>query len=285
MAIGGIAIRGYGVASMLVASPIWAFDRPVSAAETVATRNRSSCAAERYNRTKLAMSHGSEALCFLGSPADPWKMSSFGRPTEPRREHAAGARAHIASHVAETIEELRAIEARDRATMSAPNRIAALVSRRSGSLLFAVIHVIWFSAWLAMNIPDWPLRFDPFPFGLLTTIVSLEAILLSVFILMSENRQVERDERQAKVDLEVNLVAEREVTKVISLLTAIHHHLGIPLDDEEVEQMHEPTRVGELVEAVEGLTPPDQDADSADAPFAAQPPGHFAEQERRPMRS
>ena len=194
-------------------------------------------------------------------------VSSLGQSTDARNERdggaSSGARAHIASHIAETIEELQAIEARDRETLSAPNRIADMVSRRSGSLWFVFVHVVWFGTWLAINIPAWPLRFDPFPFGLLTTIVSLEAILLSVFILMSENRQAERDERQAKVDLEVNLVAEREVTKVIALLTAIHHHLGIPVDDEEVEQMHEPTRVGELVEAVEGLTP-GSGADSGD---------------------
>ena len=175
---------------------------------------------------------------------------------ERDRGAAGSARTHVASHIAETIQELEAIDTRDRESLSKANRIADAVSRRSGSLWFVFLHLVWFTSWLGMNVPNWPLRFDPFPFGLLTTIVSLEAILLSVFILMSENRQAERDERHARVDLEVNLVAEREVTKVIALLTEIHRHLGIQMEDQEVEQMHEPTKVKDLVEAVEGMTPP-----------------------------
>ena len=160
--------------------------------------------------------------------------------------------AGVASHIAETIEQLQALDAQDRQAISVTNQIADLVTRRSGSLWFVSLHVVWFTTWLALNIPDWRFRFDPFPFGLLTTIVSLEAILLSVFILMSENRQTQRDERHSLVDLQVNLIAEREVTKVITLLAELRRDLGLRLEDEEIDQMNRTTNVQELVEAVDG---------------------------------
>jgi CRP/FNR family transcriptional regulator, cyclic AMP receptor protein len=88
-------------------------------------------------------------------------------------------------------------------------RIADWISDFSGSLPFLFLHLGWFVAWIALN--EVGLRFDPFPFGLLTMVVSLEAIVLSVFVLLSQNRQAARDRIQRDIEYEVNLKAELEI--------------------------------------------------------------------------
>jgi len=224
-----------------------------------------------FERTPAITDKEGTCNALQGSDAGRWPLDPyvvFVASDEARVEPAAQnshrdpskVQAGVASHIAETVEELQAIDARDRETMSARNRLADVVTRRSGSLRFVAFHVVWFTTWLALNIPDWQFRFDPFPFGLLTTIVSLEAILLSVFILMSENRQAQRDERHARVDLQVNLIAEREVTKVITMLAELRQDLGLQVQDEEVDQMNKKTKVQDLVEAVDSETVHDRNS-------------------------
>jgi len=97
-------------------------------------------------------------------------------------------------------------------------RIADWISEFSGSLPFLFIHVIVFAVWIALNTG--PLRqtrlggWDPFPYGFLTMCVSLEAIILSVFVLLSQNRQVSRDRLRNDVEYEVNLKAELEIAQL-----------------------------------------------------------------------
>ena len=86
-------------------------------------------------------------------------------------------------------------------------RISDAITRFSGSFLFLELHALWFAAWIILNlIPG--TTFDAFPFGLLTLIVSLEAIFLSTFVLMSQNRSAERDEARARADLRVSVFTE-----------------------------------------------------------------------------
>jgi CRP/FNR family cyclic AMP-dependent transcriptional regulator len=94
-------------------------------------------------------------------------------------------------------------------------KVADWISKFSGSLEFLFIHIVIFFVWIVLNVG--PLRrasfggFDPFPFGLLTMVVSLEAIILSVFVLLSQNRQAERDRVRNEIEYSVNLRAELEV--------------------------------------------------------------------------
>lgn len=81
-------------------------------------------------------------------------------------------------------------EHRARRRASAALRLADAITAFSGSMRFVALHVIWFGAWILLNL--FVLRFDPFPFGLLTMLVSLEAIFLSTFVLISQNRYEER---------------------------------------------------------------------------------------------
>ena len=94
-------------------------------------------------------------------------------------------------------------------------KVADWIAEFSGSIPFLLIHTVWFAIWIAWNmlLPD-SLRFDPYPFGLLTMAVSLEAIFLSVFVLLSQNRQVAKDRVRADIEYEVNLRAEMEVAQL-----------------------------------------------------------------------
>ena len=92
-------------------------------------------------------------------------------------------------------------------------RAADWIAAFSGSITFLMIHVVLFAAWILLNlewVPSAPM-FDPFPFGLLTMVVSLEAIILSVFVLLSQNRQASKDRVRGDIEYDVNLKAELEV--------------------------------------------------------------------------
>ena len=81
----------------------------------------------------------------------------------------------------------------------------------AGSIPFLFLHVIWFGAWLTVNSAPGLPHFDPFPFGFLTLTVSLEAIFLSVFVLLAQNRQAAKERIRADVEYDVNLKAELEI--------------------------------------------------------------------------
>jgi CRP/FNR family cyclic AMP-dependent transcriptional regulator len=97
-------------------------------------------------------------------------------------------------------------------TRTTVQRTADWIAEASGSIPFLIGHVVIFAVWIILNIdlPHMP-QFDPFPFGLLTMVVSLEAIILSVFVLLSQNRQAAKDRIRGDIEYDVNLKAELEV--------------------------------------------------------------------------
>jgi CRP/FNR family transcriptional regulator, cyclic AMP receptor protein len=110
-------------------------------------------------------------------------------------------------------------------------RVADLIAEFSGSMPFLMLNAAWFVVWIGINtLPLGLLQFDPYPFGLLTMIVSLEAIFLSCFVLISQNRQSEKDHLKADVEYQVNLKAELEVAqlhnKVDKLYEAMQGHFS-----------------------------------------------------------
>ncbi|MEO6194347.1 MAG: DUF1003 domain-containing protein [Thermoanaerobaculia bacterium] len=115
-------------------------------------------------------------------------------------------------------------EMADRRT--AVERAADWIAAFSGSITFLMLHVVFFAAWIGLNtnwLPGWkPPMFDPFPFGLLTMVVSLEAIILSVFVLLSQNRQVAKDRIRGDIEYEVNLKAELEIAQLHEKMDRLH---------------------------------------------------------------
>jgi len=108
------------------------------------------------------------------------------------------------------------------------DRIADVITSVSGRMIFAYVHIVWFGIWILLNTGRFGVRiFDPFPYGLLTMIVSLEAIFLSTFVLISQNRLSAESDRRADLDLQIGLLTEHELTRVLQMLDAIQDKLGI----------------------------------------------------------
>ena len=124
-----------------------------------------------------------------------------------------------------TIIHLRTKAAHERGLQS---RIADAITSVAGRMIFAYVHIVWFGGWILLNTGRFGVRvFDPFPYGLLTMVVSLEAIFLSTFVLISQNRLGEETERRADLDLHIGLLTEHELTRVLQMLDAIQDKLNI----------------------------------------------------------
>jgi uncharacterized membrane protein len=113
-------------------------------------------------------------------------------------------------------------------------RLADWITTFSGRMYFVYFHIVWFGVWIAVNLGFFGIQpFDPFPFGLLTMIVSLEAIFLATFVLISQNRLSAEADRRADLDLQIGLLTEYELTRAIKMLDAIQDKMGIENDADQ----------------------------------------------------
>jgi uncharacterized membrane protein len=135
---------------------------------------------------------------------------------------------------------IRSFEAKILRNRKFTERLADDINRIAGNFSFFVAHVIFFGAWVVANqglIPG-VTPIDPYPFSFLTMLVSLEAIFLSIFVLMSQNRQSTVASLREEIHLQVNQIAEREVTKALQLISEIHEKtVGKKKDDPELNRM------------------------------------------------
>jgi len=124
------------------------------------------------------------------------------------------------------------------------DKFADKLTAKFGTVFFLTANAIWFFIWIVINTNLIPgiKPFDPFPFGLLTMIVSLEAIFLAIIVLISQNRAARVAELREEIDLQINSIAESEVTKVIVLLGLLLDKSGIKIDDPELNDMVRPIR-------------------------------------------
>jgi len=120
----------------------------------------------------------------------------------------------------------RPILAADRKRRSVEDRVAGVITDFAGSMGFVYIHTAWFGLWLVINAGLLVIvsSFDPFPFGLLTLIVSLEAIFLSTFVMIAQNRQASVADARAMADYSVNMQAEAEIEMLLHLVQALVEH-------------------------------------------------------------
>jgi uncharacterized membrane protein len=135
------------------------------------------------------------------------------------------------------------------------DRIADGITSFSGRMIFAYVHIVWFVAWILLNTGWFGLKpFDPFPYGLLTMIVSLEAIFLSTFVLISQNRLAKESERRADLDLHIGLLTEHELTRVLQMLDAIQDKLGIvDHENSELADLEMETRPEDVLAEIQRL--------------------------------
>lgn len=123
-----------------------------------------------------------------------------------------------------------------------------------GSLKFLLLCVLLFVVWICWNLNFYPLLkpFDPFPFPILEMAVSLFSIILSVSVLINQNRQGRIEKIQKQVEFEVNVRAEGEVTKMLNMLHEIHHKLGLSATpDKELEEMKAPTDLEQIQQCLD----------------------------------
>ncbi len=120
---------------------------------------------------------------------------------------------------------------------SLAERLSDVLTKAIGSLASITFHIVWFTTWILINsglVPGVG-PFDPFPFGILTLIVSTEGVLLALTILISQNRMTRQADRRAHLDLQIGLLAEQEATLMLHLLQRVVRHLGLPEDSSEAE--------------------------------------------------
>ena len=129
--------------------------------------------------------------------------------------------------------------------------IADTIAGFCGRMTFVWVHIVWFGVWIPINTLPHFKHFDPFPFQFLTLVVSLEAIFLTTFVMISQNRQGKVADRRNHLDLQINLLAEQENSKMLSMLEAIMQHLEVPEDDPEVRILEEATRPEKMMEQIQ----------------------------------
>lgn len=146
----------------------------------------------------------------------------------------------------------KSFEAKSLRGRSFLTQIADDLTAVCGSTPFLIFHVLFFAGWVAINLDyvPWVAPFDPFPFGLLTMIVSLEAIFLAIFVLVSQNRSAYISTIRDEVHLGVNLIAEEEITKILEVLAEIRKELGIKKPDPQLEKMLERIDTGYIERSI-----------------------------------
>jgi uncharacterized membrane protein len=150
------------------------------------------------------------------------------------------------------VETVLQLEEAAREQRTRTDRIAEVIAGFCGSMTFVWVHVAWFGGWIVFNLLPGVKHIDPFPFTFLTLVVSLEAIFLSTFILISQNHDARVNEKRNHLDLQINLLSEQENTKMLSLLQHIAIKLGADIsDDPHIEVLAQATKPESLVEQIE----------------------------------
>ena len=176
------------------------------------------------------------------------RCDGWGRGMDENSEHTQPHIDSIAKQEQEFLEK-RTLSER------AGDRVAGF----AGSLVFVMIHALLVLAWILVNaqgvrgIP----RFDPFPFSLLGIIVAVEAVVLSSFILMRQNRMAKHAERRDHLNLQVDLIAEKEITKLLHMVRAICAQMGLThiAEDKELREFSQATSVEKLAQRLDDTLP------------------------------
>jgi uncharacterized membrane protein len=157
----------------------------------------------------------------------------------------------------ENVETIHQWESSALRSRSAAERLSDRITALAASGPMQLVHVAWFTAWILVNTRIIPAvkPFDPFPFQLLTMIVSLEAIFLSLFVLASQNRLSHQADKREELDLQIDLLAEREMTAVLQLLRDIAEHLDVKLTltADQMRDLTKKTDIHQLTQKLEDV--------------------------------
>jgi uncharacterized membrane protein len=132
------------------------------------------------------------------------------------------------------------------------DRLAEKIANFCGSMTFVWVHVLWFGSWIGYNLMPGTRHVDPFPFTFLTLVVSLEAIFLSTFILISQNHDARISEKRNHLDLQINLLSEQENTYMLRILQQIAVKVGADVSqDSKAKAFEQATKPEKLIEQIE----------------------------------
>lgn len=153
---------------------------------------------------------------------------------------------------------IKSFRAKADAKRSFAEKAADYMTATFGSIRFLTVNVIWFVVWIAINtgLIPWVKPFDHFPFGLLTMVVSLEAIILAIFVLISQNRESKINDLREEVDLQLDIITEEEITKLLEMVSRIAEKNGIDISKDEIlKEMLEPTNTSRIERSLEKQVP------------------------------
>lgn len=134
---------------------------------------------------------------------------------------------------------IRSFEAEELKKRSFVVKLADALTSRFGTITFLTINVVIYAFWILMNtgrIPGLPV-IDPYPYSFMNSFVSIEAIILSIIVLMSQNRENQREILRNELGLQVELISEKQITKILELLKELHDKEAKDVHDEELEEM------------------------------------------------
>jgi len=165
----------------------------------------------------------------------------------------------VSTHIERNVRAIAQLEREAMAERTSADRVSDAIAKVAGSAGFVAFHAVYFTVWITLNVglvPSVPI-FDPYPFSFLTLVVSLEAIFLSIFVLMAQNRAARLGDRRAHLDLQVDLLAERELTAMLHMLRALCAKEKVVLDDvgTDVKDLLEETDVSELASNLDEKLP------------------------------
>jgi uncharacterized membrane protein len=138
---------------------------------------------------------------------------------------------------------------RDRRTTV--DRVTSHITRVAGSVTFIAAHAVWITIWIVLNTSRY--AFDAYPFSFLNLVVALEAVFLTSIVLMTQNRMTELADRRDHIDLQVNMLAEQELTAMLHMLHGLCTHAGVNVSirDERVQQLLKETDIGKIAVALD----------------------------------
>lgn len=176
------------------------------------------------------------------------------RAKELEAELQVGTNPNLADVIERNIEMIELLRRQESAARTPQDRFADVMTDFSGSMFFFYSHLAWFGIWMVINLGWIPhvKPFDPFPFGLLTMVVSLEAIFLSTFVLISQNRQGKLNEEHESLDLQIDLLAEYEITRMLRLVDKMAEKMGVEdAFDAEIDELCMPVAPDVVIKEIE----------------------------------
>jgi len=162
----------------------------------------------------------------------------------------------LANRLDRNIEALLQRRREEARKASAQEKAAATITRFAGSMTFVYIHAILFGGWILINVGVLPFlpAFDP-SLVILAMVASVEAIFISTFVLISQNRMAEADDKRADLNLQISLLSEHETTQLLTIVAAIAEKMGLNLEQKaEIEELQEDVTPEEVLDTMEKIS-------------------------------